>query len=79
MATADKGFQAAVIAEFEAEREKRGISYREIEKRTGINTGTLSKWIKGGTEIRVQALYELCQAIGVDIFVITKRAQDRLK
>ena len=79
MATGDKDFQAAIVEVFEEERAKRGISYRQLEERTDINTGTLSKYLKGGTSMRVQTLYELCQGIGVDMFDLTKRAQERLQ
>lgn len=78
MAT-EKDFNAAVAKALEEARNEAGVSYREITRRTGINEGSLSKWLKGGTQMRVKTVYELCAAIGVNPLAVFAAAQEKME
>lgn len=69
--------QRAIIQVLKEEMEDREISYRKLEDRTGINTGTISKILNEKTSLRIEILDQLCEGIGTDIFSVVKRAKER--
>lgn len=80
MANNDKSLQAAILEVLEEERAERGIGYRTLAERTGINTGTLSKIFSGETStLRIERLDELCTGLGINILDVMARAKQRTK
>lgn len=72
-------YAAAVAAELNDERERQEVGYRELERRTGINMGTLNRYFSGSRTLPVSTLYTLSEALGVDALTIAGRAQKRMK
>lgn len=79
MATKNGSFHKAVIAEFDEARKEKGVSYRQLSEATGINTGTLSKYLAGNTSVTIQTIYDLCDGLGVDFMTIARKAQERIE
>lgn len=77
MANNEATLQQAIVQVLREELDDRGISYRDLEYRTGINTGTLSKILNEKTSLRIEQLDKLCEGIGVDVFAVVKRAKQR--
>jgi transcriptional regulator with XRE-family HTH domain len=77
MAT-DRAFTHAVIEVFKEALEREGVSYRDIENRSGINRGTISRRLSGNHSITVDALMELCAGAGLDAGAILRDAYKRL-
>ena len=75
MANSSFTLQEAIVQVLKDEMDNRKISYRKLEDRTGINTGTISKIFSGETSLRIERLDQLCDGIGVDIFDVMKRAK----
>lgn len=69
--------QSAIIQVLKEDLAKHEISYRQLEERTGINTGTISKILNEKTSLRIETLDQLCDGIGTDIFSVVKRAKER--
>lgn len=78
MAT-DKAFTLAAIDVFKKMIDERGVSYRDIEKRSGMNRGTISRRLSGKHSLTVDALMELCAGAGVDAGEVLKESYQRLK
>lgn len=72
-------YAQAVAAELNAVREQEQIGYRELERRTGINQGTLSRYLNGSRTLPVSTLYAIAEGLGVDALTIAGRAQKRMK
>src|SRR5699024_6853570 len=77
MANSSVTLQEAIVQVLKNEMDSRKISYRKLEDRTGINTGTISKIFSGENSLRIERLDQLCDGIGVDIFDVMKRAKQR--
>lgn len=76
---AHEGLNRYAVVEFENRRAELGVSYRELSKRTGLNTGTLSKYLAGNTSIRLDTWQVLCDGLGVDLLTIVSAAEKRMK
>lgn len=46
--------------------EKSGLSYEELEKKTGIPKSCINKWAKGGVLPRTDAFFKFCEVMGVE-------------
>lgn len=77
MAT-DKAFTEAVIAVFKEMAEERGVSYRDIEQRSGMNRGTISRRLSGNQSLTVDALRDLCTGAGLDAGTVLNEAYKRI-
>lgn len=77
MAT-DKRFTEAVISVFKEMLEESGVSYRDIEHRSGVNRGTISRRLSGQHSLSVDALMELCAGAGLDTGEVLREAYKRI-
>ncbi len=78
MAT-DKTFTEAVIAVFKEMLDEHDVSYRDIENRSGMNRGTISRRLSGKHSLSVDALMELCAGAGFDAGVVLRDAYKRIE
>jgi len=72
-------FNAAVAAELRAERARKGVTYAEIIKASGIAQSTLQRYLKGERDIPLPAFQDLCRALSVSprrIFELAEEAID---
>jgi transcriptional regulator with XRE-family HTH domain len=72
-------FGKTVAAQLRAEAAAQGITVVELARRSGINRETLDRWLKGERAISVPTMFQLAQVLGVDPFVVVKRAEERFE
>ena len=73
-----EGFSEAVVAVFKEALDERGVSYRDIEQRSGMNRGTISHRLSGDQSLTADALMELCAGAGLDVSSILCDAYKRI-
>lgn len=78
MAT-DKAFTQAALDVLREHLEAEDIGYREMERRTGMNRGTLSKRLNGKHALTIDVLDELYTAAGMDTGAALAAAYKRIK
>lgn len=78
MAT-DKTFTEAVVAVFKEMLDEHDVSYRDIENRSGMNRGTISRRLSGRQSLSVDALMELCAGAGFDAGAVLRDAYKRIE
>lgn len=61
-----------IIAQLRTARESAGISLRELEERTGISRGNLSRLETGETNPTITTLRRYAEAIGKTIIIIVQ-------
>lgn len=67
-----------MIAVFKEALDERGVSYRDIEQRSGMNRGTISRRLSGNQSLTVDVVMELCAGAGLDTGAILREAYKRI-
>lgn len=70
---------AAVAAELSDQRETRGITYKELVEDTGLSRSHLDRILKAKIAIEIGELVMICEALGVDPFVLMRNARIRVQ
>lgn len=70
---------AAVAAELSDQRESRGITYKELVEDTGLSRSHLDRILKGKIAIEIGELVQICEALGIDPFVLIRNARIRVQ
>ena len=63
---------AALYATLDAERQQRGLSWREVSRQTGVSASTLSRMGKGESRPDVDAFATLVHWLGADANVFLR-------
>lgn len=53
--------------------ERQGISIREVERRAGLENGSVSKWV-GSVSPRLENAMKVAEVLGVDVNDLVKEA-----
>lgn len=72
-------FAEAVATELRAERAVQQMSLDVLAEKTGINKGTLHKYLSGKRVLPISTLHAISEGLGVDALIIAARAQKRME
>lgn len=75
--TMDYSWGQALADELHAEREAQRMTLDDLASRSGVPKVTLQRYLAGSREIRVDALDQICRALGLPIGEMATRAQAR--
>ena len=71
-------YTAAVAAELRAERGRQDVTFEHLVAATGLSRASVIRYLRAQRDIPIGALALLCQALGVQVSVITSRAEAQL-
>lgn len=69
---------SALIQLLKQEREKRGLSINEVAQRAGVDRVSLGRVEKGGRFPGLWRLYDVAEAIGLDLATCIRKAEKQL-
>jgi transcriptional regulator with XRE-family HTH domain len=67
-----------VAAELKADQGRRGWTARDLERKSPMSYTTIGRLLNGKTEISVEDLFVICEAIGADVHAIVKEAESHM-
>lgn len=73
----DYSWGQALADELHAEREGQRMTLDDLARRSGVPKVTLQRYLAGTREIRIDALANICRALGISIGEMAGRAQAR--
>jgi len=77
MVDSGSSFNAAVAAEFRAERGAKQLTVEQLAEQSGLVPGTLLRYLNGKRAIPIPALYYIAKALDVPPREIVVRAEKR--
>lgn len=79
MGTYGNDINAAMIAQIGAEMGARGWNRNELAKRSGISTSSIYRYMDAERQMKLGDIADIAEALGMDYFELSTRAQRRLK
>lgn len=61
-----------IIKVMARERERQGISYKQLQIKSGVELHTVAKWVCGAARPRLDVLIDVLDALGLEIVLRRK-------
>lgn len=71
-------YQGAVAAQLRAERAASGLTIDDLTARTTLGRASVFRYLSGERDIKMSALFELANALGVSVGELIRRAEQRM-
>lgn len=73
-----QAYQEAIAEQLRAERAARGLTIEELVARTTLHRSSVIRYLSGERDIKMSALFEMAEALGLTVPVLLLRAEERL-
>ena len=79
METYGRDIQSAIADQLRAERTIQGITLDGLAQKVGVSKITVHRYLHAQRDIPITTLADICEALGVTMGEIIRRAEERLK
>lgn len=73
----ETGLNGALVRQVKAEKAAAGLTMEELAKLSGISLSSLSRYLNFGRNVNLGDTERLARALGMDVFLLLERAQER--
>ena len=56
-----------IIKVMARERERQGISYKQLQQKSGVELHTIAKWVCGESRPRMEVMIDVLDALGLEL------------